>query len=92
MALPYKVPNVLVTVSGADEKAVRAVELFVRQKLETTGVLMLGSAFPSELEQELVYKFAMRVKMRARAVAVHSVNTSKKPATKKSTIRLRVKK
>ncbi len=92
MALPYKVPNVLVTVSGADEKAVRTVELFIRQKLETTGVLMLGREFPPELEQELDYNLPLRVKMRARAVVVHSVNTSKKPVTKKSTIRLRVKK
>jgi hypothetical protein len=95
MVLPYKIPNVLVTVSGANEEAIRSVELFIRQRLESTGVIILGDKFPSDLEEELDYNLDVRVKMRARAVAIRSLNTSKKtskqPTEKKSKIRLRVK-
>jgi hypothetical protein len=95
MALPYKIPSVLVTVTGDNEEAIRSVELFIRQRLESTGVIILGDKFPSDLEEELDYNLVVRVKMRARAIAVKALNTSKKtatqPAKKTSKIRLRVK-
>ncbi len=95
MASPYKLPNVVVTVAGADEKAIRIVELFLRHRLASTGVLMLGPEFPAELEEELDYKLDIRVKMHARSVAIRSVNTSKKatvPTPPKRKVKLKVRK
>lgn len=97
MALPYKIPHVIVTISGADEDAIRTVELFIRHRLESTGVLMMGPTFPSELEEEIDFNLSTRVKMRGRSVAVRSINTAKKavvtkPAAVKPKVKLRVKK